>query len=129
MKLIKKIEVSENVKEEFIKICVENTKKAIIFDRETYEKIVAIRPKQIRTEKIIPIRGTNIFELIGENGRNIYGYNSLDESLAIVYKCINCNLYLLKEMRYINKKEKIDINYNINIIINYIALLILKIKV
>lgn len=125
MSIIKKLEVSENVKEDLLKVCVRNEKKGIIFDREVYEKIMAIRPEEMRTDKIIPIRKTRILHYMSED-RNVHGYDSLNESLIVVYKCINYNLYLIEEIKYVNKLEDIEINYNLNTIIKHIALLILK---
>lgn len=128
MKIVKKLEVSENIKEDLLKVCVRNEKKGIIFDREVYEKIMAIRPEEIRTDKIIPIRETRIIHYMSDD-RTVHGYDSLNESLIVVYKCINYNLYLLDEIKYTDKVEDIRINYNINTIIKHIALLILKRKV
>ena len=126
MSIIKKLEVSENVKESIIKTCIQNEKRAIIFDMETYQQIKAMRP-EIRSEKIILIRGTNIIEYTNKEGMSVYGYDSLNESMILVWKNIN-NLYLLDQMRYKNKIEDIDINYDIKILPKYISITLLKLK-
>lgn len=128
MSIIKKLEGLENIKESIIKVCIQNEKRAIIFDRETYQKIKAMRPKNIRSKNIIPIRGINIIEYINKDRLSVYGYDSLNESIILVWRNVNDNLYLLDQMRYKNKIEDIDINYNIRAFPKYISIALLKFK-
>lgn len=128
MSIIKKLEGSENIKESILKACTENKNKAIVFDRETYKKIIAMYPNNIRSEKIIPIRGTNIVEYENKEGLSLFGYDSLNENLILVWRCINDNLYLLIEIVYEDKVEDINIKYHIKAILKNISIVLLKLK-
>ncbi len=128
MSIIKKLESSENIKQSIIKSCIANENRAIFFDRETYQKIIKMSPNNIRSKNIIPIRGTHIVEYVNKDGLNIYGYDALNESLILVWRCINDNLYLLDQMRYKNKAEEIDINYKIKVIPKYNSIALLKLR-
>ncbi len=127
MYIIKKLQVleKENVKESIIKACTKYEKKAIVFDEDTYKKIRTARPERVKN--VIPIRGVKIVEYTNEEGLELYAYDSLNESFAVVWKRIN-NLYLLDQMRYKNKVEEIDINYEIHEMVKYISIALLKLK-
>lgn len=127
MCIIKKLEVleKENVKESIIKACAKYEKKAIVFDEDTYKKIRAARPERVKN--VIPIRGVKIVEYTNDEGLELYAYDSLNESFAVAWKRIN-NLYLLDQMRYKNKVEEIEINYEIHEMVKYISIALLKLK-
>ena len=126
MKLIKKLELSDNLLQDLIEIDRKKIKKAIVFDDRVYEEIRKITPKEIKSEKIIPIKKTRRIYFRDEYNNIFIGYDSLDESFCVVCDYISSNLYLLKGFRYKNKISQIDIDYNISKFIIFIILLKLK---
>lgn len=124
MKLIKKLELSDNLLQDLIEIDRKKIKKAIVFDDRVYEEIKKIRPKKIK--KVIPIKKTRRIYFRDDDNNIFIGYDSLNESFCMVCICISSNLYLLKGFRYKNQIEKIDIDYNVSKIIILIILLKLK---
>lgn len=130
MWIIKNLEVSgkENIKESIIKACIYK-KKAIVFCEDTLQKIKQIRPeKPEQPRNVIPIRKDKILGYENNDGIELYAYDSLNESFAVAWKRINDNLYLLERMRYKNKVEGIEINYEINSMLKYTSIALLKLK-
>lgn len=130
MWIIKNLEVSgkENIKESIIKACIYK-KKAIVFCEDTLQRIKQIRPeKPEQPRNVIPIRRDRILGYENDDGIEIYAYDSLNESFAVAWRCIKDNLYLLERMRYKNKVEGIEINYEINSMLKYTSIALLKLK-
>lgn len=130
MWIIKNLEVSgkENIKESIIKACIYE-KKAIVFCEDTLQRIKQIRPeKPEQSRNAIPIRKDKILGYENDDGIELYAYDSLNESFAVAWKRINDNLYLLERMRYKNKVEGIEINYEINSVLKYTSIALLKLK-
>lgn len=123
MKLAKELKFSEDILRDLIKIGRDKKKKAIIFNERIYEEIRKIEPKEVQKDNIIPFKENQTIYYRDEENNIYIGYNSLNESFVIVCYSISYNQYLLKGLRYKDKIKKVDIDYTLNKITEFLLLI------